>query len=131
MSSHSFSPGDEIESALRAQRTAILERIRKQLHHGEDSEALSFANYLDVLGDEVEAENFAGNDIALIRHDLAELKEIDAALASIAMKTYGICANCGEQINPERLRVQPAALLCIACQETLEDRRGEARRFAV
>jgi DnaK suppressor protein len=49
------------------------------------------------------------------------LAEVNAALARIQAGTYGICANCGKQINPARLEARPFSTLCIDCQQ-LADR---------
>jgi len=40
------------------------------------------------------------------------LREIEAALKRIDEGTYGICAACGEPIEPERLEYLPWATLC-------------------
>jgi RNA polymerase-binding protein DksA len=50
------------------------------------------------------------------------LAEIDAALKRIEEDTYGICTNCGKQINEERLEALPWATLCIDCQRNRERR---------
>src|ERR671928_2105626 len=49
------------------------------------------------------------------------LAEIDAALKRIEDGTYGVCTNCGKQIEPERLEYLPYATLCI------DDKRREER----
>jgi RNA polymerase-binding protein DksA len=41
------------------------------------------------------------------------LAEIDAALQRIEDGRYGICENCGKQIDPERLAAIPWTRLCI------------------
>lgn len=46
---------------------------------------------------------------------LAQLSEIDTALARRADGTYGICVSCGKVIPAERLAVRPAATRCVAC----------------
>ncbi|QIG40854.1 molecular chaperone DnaK [Microbacterium sp. 4R-513] len=46
---------------------------------------------------------------------LAELGEVDAALARVADGTYGVCVDCGRRIPVERLRVRPTATRCVDC----------------
>jgi RNA polymerase-binding transcription factor DksA len=46
-----------------------------------------------------------------------ELADLDAARERIATGTYGRCASCGEPIPPGRLRLLPAAALCVPCAE--------------
>ena len=52
---------------------------------------------------------------ALGSHDLAELRQIDAALARIEAGTYGTCVRCGNDIAEARLLALPATPLCIRC----------------
>jgi len=49
------------------------------------------------------------------------LDEIDAAQARLGAGTYGVCERCGGAIPLSRLRVVPAARLCVSCR-----RRDEA-----
>jgi len=44
-----------------------------------------------------------------------ELSRIEAALRRIDEDEYGYCQKCGEEIAPERLRVDPAASFCVDC----------------
>lgn len=53
---------------------------------------------------------------AEMTRDLAELRDLEAARLRLAAGTYGTCADCGGDIGYERLRANPAALRCIACQ---------------
>lgn len=44
-----------------------------------------------------------------------KLLQIEAALRRIDEGEYGYCQECGEDISEPRLKVDPAALLCIDC----------------
>ena len=44
-----------------------------------------------------------------------ELAELDAALGRLEAGAYGICASCGSAIPLDRLRLLPAATLCVRC----------------
>jgi RNA polymerase-binding transcription factor DksA len=48
-----------------------------------------------------------------------ELAELDAALERLAAGTYGVCASCGKPIPLARLRLRPAATLCVPCASRL------------
>jgi DnaK suppressor protein len=48
------------------------------------------------------------------------LKMISDALNRIEDKTYGVCANCENPIQPKRLEAVPWARHCIQCQALLE-----------
>ena len=46
---------------------------------------------------------------------LHEIRQIRSALKRIAEGSYGVCAQCGEFIDPKRLKAQPTATKCISC----------------
>ena len=52
-----------------------------------------------------------------------EAEQVRDALRRRDEGRYGICAECGQPISPERLEARPEATLCIDCQ-----RRQEAGR---
>ena len=48
------------------------------------------------------------------------LREINDAQDRLLDGNYGMCLECGDRIEPRRLLVNPAASLCLSCQELLE-----------
>ena len=44
-------------------------------------------------------------------------KAVEKALALLGDGEYGICLECGEDINPKRLAAIPWTTLCVSCQE--------------
>ena len=64
----------------------------------------------------------AGVDYAEARRDLLELDAISQALLRLEAGNYGSCADCGVPIPAARLRAQPSALTCVACQAAREQR---------
>lgn len=65
-----------------------------------------------------EVEEYADN-LALENTLEKELKKINNALERMADGTYGICKNCGEMIDIERLKAYPAAQNCIKCKQKI------------
>lgn len=49
-----------------------------------------------------------------------DLERVEAALLRMADGSYGTCPECGEEIELNRLRGDPAALFCIACVGQLQ-----------
>jgi DnaK suppressor protein len=64
-------------------------------------------------------------DMALGDREIAELGAVSAALLRLKEGCYGDCADCGEAIAFDRLKVEPWALRCVAC----ESRRERAARI--
>ncbi|MCW8943459.1 MAG: TraR/DksA family transcriptional regulator [Sedimenticola sp.] len=54
-----------------------------------------------------------------------ELVRITKALSRIKAGDYGYCVECGELIAENRLAVDPAQPLCIACASARENRQGQ------
>ena len=44
-----------------------------------------------------------------------EVHQIQGALRRIAEGTYGVCVQCGADIDPKRLEALPIATRCISC----------------
>ena len=66
----------------------------------------------------------------LFEHELAiglshkvrqQLAEVEEALARIGAGTYGVCEDCHEKIDEERLRALPRARRCVSCQQRTEN----------
>lgn len=49
-----------------------------------------------------------------------ELGRIDAAIARLDQGSFGVCADCGEEIELRRLRALPQAIRCQGCEEARE-----------
>ena len=55
-------------------------------------------------------------DMALGDREIGELGAVSAALRRLQEGRYGLCADCGEAIAFDRLKVEPWALRCVACE---------------
>ncbi|MGC4404275.1 TraR/DksA family transcriptional regulator [Methyloversatilis sp. MC4-4] len=54
--------------------------------------------------------------------DVRALRDIELARERIDAGLAGVCVDCELPIPFERLRLQPAAVRCVECQEALERR---------
>ena len=48
------------------------------------------------------------------------MSKIDEAIERLNNGAFGICEECGEDIDVERLNIRPVTTFCIRCKETLE-----------
>ncbi|MEF8833868.1 MAG: TraR/DksA C4-type zinc finger protein, partial [Halofilum sp. (in: g-proteobacteria)] len=55
-----------------------------------------------------------------IQREIGELRETQAAEDRLERGTCGICSDCGEAIDFERLLAWPTATRCLSCQRTHE-----------
>jgi RNA polymerase-binding transcription factor DksA len=117
---------DELESRLRAERETVLGAIRSRLSGRDEDEQRVLVNYFSEGDSRAAAEQLSEADLALLRHELAELAAIDAAIQRIDFGTGGLCVECGNPIPLPRLRAAPAAQTCLACQLRIEAEAGTA-----
>jgi DnaK suppressor protein len=112
----------QLEATLREERKVLVETLDERLHQGDDPDEMSLKNnILDVPPDDRPSANMLNDEtIAEVSLELRELRAVEAALERIAQGSYGVCANCSSPIGIERMRAQPSAALCIACQTESE-----------
>ena len=80
---------------------------------------------------EEEADEVTGMEkrLAMEKHLADTLEEINRALDKFKAGTYGICDNCGKQIEPARLEALPQANLCLSCKSKMaKENRGRPLR---
>lgn len=67
------------------------------------------------------AEQFGHTLVSAIRGELdKKIIQTHKALTRIKVGKYGICENCGNMIDTDRLMVYPEATLCINCEKKKE-----------
>jgi RNA polymerase-binding transcription factor DksA len=57
--------------------------------------------------------------IGLVDTIKGQLDGVDAALARITEGKYGICVNCGKEIDPARMEARPESIYCVDCKAKL------------
>lgn len=113
----------QFEDQLRLRRQAVLEAIRQRLHQANAPDELALFNYYADVREQSAADLLTDTDIGQLQIELADLRDIDDALARIVAGTYGICIKCEASITARRLRAHPTARMCLGCQEILEQHR--------
>ena len=118
---------DDAPPALRARLEARLERAaresRRQLVPEPDETAAAGAGEVRDAGDEAVVIERTDVRTALMQRDAREARR-SCSRRSVRLDdgSYGVCAECGLDIEPARLRALPTALRCSGCQEAHEHR---------
>ena len=94
---------------LEEERAVLMGELGK-LKGGKD-----FGNDIDMAEEEDEVEELS-NDIAKGQDVKERIAEIDSALSKIQNGTYGVCENCGKEIEGDELGLIPETRLCMACK---------------
>lgn len=101
----------DVES-LRRTLTARLATLAAQVAQIEDAQREPLDD--DFAEQAVAREDDEALDV-IERSALAEMAAIRLALQRLEAGGYGICASCGRDIAPARLKALPTAMLCIGC----------------
>jgi len=98
------------------ERLKKLERTKKNIENEDpfnDTERL----VNNASPDADAAEQFGHARVAAIKKELnKKIIQTRKALTRIKVGKYGICENCGQMIDTDRLLIYPDATLCVKCQ---------------
>lgn len=110
-----LTPAQQTELADRLE--ALDEQLRAALQRGTeggkpvllDQQSVGRLSRVDALQQQAIAKNSLEN----IERRLSRVR---VALSAVAQGNYGFCRSCEEPVGYKRLRAQPEAPLCVACQ---------------
>lgn len=115
----------KIASLVALQR--FLEKKKKDLEHrirglSQDDPFRDKTRLQDNAASDTEAREEIGHEqVEGLRQELLrEVTLVKRALRKIGIGKYGICENCGKEIDKARLDVFPQAALCISCEQKRE-----------
>ena len=111
-----------LEATLRARQRELRADVAAKLKTQDDPRLVGLRNRMEDTDDWAVADAMAAQDITLVSRDLAELANVEEALARLGDGSYGECVDCGNAIPFPRLSAYPAARRCVACQEAAEKR---------
>ncbi len=111
----------ELKIKLEAQKKSLEEELKsfakedKNLKHNWDARYPNRENgNMEEEADEVQEYD----NLLSLEHSLElKLKDVNLALEKIKNDQYGVCENCGKEIEEERLKAAPEAKLCMKCNK--------------
>ncbi|GJL65195.1 MAG: DnaK suppressor protein [Nitrospirales bacterium] len=109
-----------LRKILLAKRDAITQAIKQQLGQSLTEEQQRRLESAMDSGDQALVDLDREMGISLQEMRNKERRQIEEALVSLEEGTYGMCAECGEEVSEKRLQALPFARLCVACQTNRE-----------
>jgi len=107
---------DKLHARLKSEwqrLTEELEQLRTSVPSSEERrEGSPFGKREEEATETLELEK----RLALENRIRQEMAGIEHALQKFEEGTYGLCDNCGQPIDPERLEALPQASLCLNCK---------------
>jgi len=103
------------------ERENLLQEASKTVNNRVLLEENNLPDYADIA-------SLESDRLFLLRlrdRELKLIRKIDQALERIENGSFGICENCGKEINEERLKARPVTTLCIACKTKQEKQEKE------
>jgi DnaK suppressor protein len=110
-----------LREELQRRRRALLETVRRA---AAELDALRAAERDPEFEEGAQSEHEQFTLARLSENQRRELAMIDGAIARIDEDEYGVCIDCGQEIDPRRLAALPYALLCTECAQGRELRAG-------
>jgi RNA polymerase-binding transcription factor DksA len=124
MSGFSAAEKTEFSERLARRNAELVSEIEAKLAQARAERVAPDAVSVTDGGDKALLEAASGLDLAIVSHDIEELRAIESAQARLAQGTFGVCTDCGDAIVRERLRAYPSAMRCAVCQNEFERSRG-------
>lgn len=119
---------EELRKILIELRDEILSKIAQEMGTKLDEDPrMSTLSTLDI-GDLSQLDFDENIDYTLLNMQIERLREVEDALDRLEEGTYGICEECGEAINLERLKILPFTTYCVRCQGRRE-RMGQGSKL--
>ena len=109
---------NKFRKILEAERDKLMKMARQAARDHKKTEEEDLMDEIDQASSEMDQ----SMTYRLRDRERNLLRKIEKALAKIDDKTYGVCAECEEQISIKRLEARPVAELCITCKEEQEKR---------
>lgn len=116
---------EQLKESMLTRRGELVTEIKEKLAESREHSSLTTLEQRLEGGDSALADLIASTDMAMVRRDVEEMREIDAAIGRIESGSYGDCVDCGEPIAAARLEAEPTAIRCIRDQEKWEREYGK------
>jgi RNA polymerase-binding transcription factor DksA len=105
---------------LQDREATLREEIRQELLASDEEHYIDLAGQVHDLEEESVADLLIDLDLAIIDMHINEIRDIEAALRRMNVGAYGVCIECDDEVEVDRLRAFPTAKRCLLCQENYE-----------
>ncbi len=104
--------------------TKLLNEMLEEANQKGDSTIEELNDNAEVFADPADratAESDRSFTLRIRDRERRLIRKIDEALKRIEDGTFGVCAECGEDIGIARLKARPVTTLCINCKSRQEE----------
>jgi RNA polymerase-binding protein DksA len=112
----------QFEHTITERREQLRQDVLEHLQEADDNNVAELYGRVHDSGEESIADLLSDMNFINIEQEAREVAALEAALQRIHSGTYGRCVDCGDEIEMERLKANPAADRCFDCQNRKEFR---------
>lgn len=109
---------DKIKTQLLIEKERLEKEVSAFAKKGKRGFRVLFKNFGTHDDEHVASVTTMDNNLSLEKSLEKSLQEVDKALKKVGQGKYGVCEICGKDIKPQRLKIFPAAAICIKCGRT-------------
>jgi len=111
-----------LRSSLEQERTRLIQKL-DQMKTRDYSTNESQGSWFGERDEQSTEANELRSHLSSEKNLREELAKVEHVLHKLDEGTYGLCDDCGQTIDPDRLQALPHANLCLNCK-TLRERRS-------
>jgi DnaK suppressor protein len=119
---------DTIRQLLDAREQTLREEVRAVKEAAAERPS-AIARQAEDQVEDAEERLRTGLEHVDLQRDQQELRDIEQARDRMVDGSYGMCQDCGKEIPFERLKAQPSAKRCVACQSVYEKKHQTTPRL--
>ena len=106
---------EALRSFLESEQSRLKAEVAQMAAEG--GKNLGYGNH---MADDASEAFEQAKGLALRKNAQQLLTQVEDALGRFEQGVYGICEQCGADIDPARLKALPYATLCLRCQQRLK-----------
>jgi len=104
-----------VAAELEAERLTVLHQLH-ELGADESGELTGNVDFGSAFADAGAATAERTETIGVVDTLKKRLDDVATSLAKLADGTYGVCVECGEDIEYDRLAFRPTSVMCVSCK---------------
>ncbi len=120
---------DSYRKRILKKRGEVPKGLSRELNEGISKGPELKASLGSDLGDQSALNLESYLSVSFARRYSSMLRQIDQALARVDEGNYGICEECGEEIDKKRLKILSFTPYCVQCQKRIEDENNRRVRL--
>jgi RNA polymerase-binding protein DksA len=111
----------ELKKELDRLHQMLLEEVRDELEASDNEKITELLGRTPPdSGDFSFADALADLNVAMVDRHIHQLRDIEATRQRIGVGGFGLCDDCGTEVDFDRLMAYPTAKRCVRCQQQRE-----------